>query len=768
MASKIKINLDTSKELFLDSKCKQNDDLTLEANIYENGLAKDLTNCSISIQALKADKTYVIQNTDITKSNNKFIANLVRDFTRVAGKTLIEVVLTESGKQNTTFSFYIEVVGSVIKGAVESNNTVTILENLQDKIEEAGQVKAETEQLIATGGAATKGDIATVNSHLEQKANKDDVAKISSGTPLFAPSTMEMTDTTKNYVNTTDGYLYIYSDGSWISSNVKYQEMGLSDGEVEIEDTNFVKTGVNKFNKNGDNKKGYYNSSGELTGDDGLIGCHTHLIRVNSGDIVRYTEQTVFTNRFKGVALNGNKEIIKVIRDDIFKDLTSSDGITSFTISFSDIKYISLNYATDCDYNLMVTINTVINDYIEYETYIPELNVKKIDDNIVSANNTTFLEKNINIFNKETVVDGYYKSDGTILYTESVQGKHSDFIEVNYGDVIKFTNVPIFTTNMKGYCFDSNKKSICGLNVTMFTDLVTNDNVCSFNMNIKEVKYISFNLTTTTLNDFVVVKNTEYPTNYVEYGYTIDKDIKVDYDNFSTELKKYVGETVNNNDYFSNAIENVLCIGDSLTKGQYWGGDSPINIKETYPFYLGKMLNANVTNSGVSGITTLNWYENESSKYIYSDYDTFIVFLGTNGGLTDTLDDDVVGTNYEEYADTNTGCYCKIIEKIKNQNPNAFIILINLYSTSGSETASLDNSNITINKIAEKYNLKVIDIKNTELGDRYNTLYHPQYQGSSNIHFGKIGNLELAKLVNDNINQIVKERISEFEYVTEV
>lgn len=172
MASKIKINLDTSKELFLDSKCKQNDDLTLEANIYENGLAKDLTNCSISIQALKADKTYVIQNTDITKSNNKFVANLVRDFTRIAGKTLIEVVLTESGKQNTTFSFYIEVVGSVIKGAVESNNTVTILENLQDKIEEAGQVKAETEQLIATGGAATKGDIATVNSHLEQITNK--------------------------------------------------------------------------------------------------------------------------------------------------------------------------------------------------------------------------------------------------------------------------------------------------------------------------------------------------------------------------------------------------------------------------------------------------------------------------------------------------------------------------------------------------------------------------------------------------------------------
>lgn len=167
MASKIVVNLDTSKEVFLNSKCKQNDDLILECNIFENGLAKDLTNCSVVIQALKADKTYIIQNTDIIKSNNKFTANLVRDFTRIAGKTEIEIVLTESSKQNTTFSFCLEVVGSVIRGAVESRNTVTILENLQDKIEEAGVVKQETEQLIEKGGAATKGDIQEVNAQLD-------------------------------------------------------------------------------------------------------------------------------------------------------------------------------------------------------------------------------------------------------------------------------------------------------------------------------------------------------------------------------------------------------------------------------------------------------------------------------------------------------------------------------------------------------------------------------------------------------------------------
>ena len=170
MASKININLDTSKENYLVAKCKQNDDLTLEASIFENGLALDLTNKTITIQALKSDNTYIIQNTDIVKENNKINAELDRDFSRVPGTTKIEIVLVESSKQNTTFSFYLEVVGSVIRGAVQSSNTATILEALDNKIVEAGVVKEETEQLIESGGAAKKEDIININASLEEKA----------------------------------------------------------------------------------------------------------------------------------------------------------------------------------------------------------------------------------------------------------------------------------------------------------------------------------------------------------------------------------------------------------------------------------------------------------------------------------------------------------------------------------------------------------------------------------------------------------------------
>lgn len=172
MASKIVVNLDTSKDTFLNSKCKQNDDLILEANIFENGAAKDLSNCSIVVQAKKADNTYIIQNTDITKDKNKFIANLVRDFTRVPGETLIEVLLKESGKQNTTFSFCFEVVESVIKGAEKSKDLITSLEKMQDAVVEMGKISEETKELIQNSGAASKEDFNKVNTQLEQKAQQ--------------------------------------------------------------------------------------------------------------------------------------------------------------------------------------------------------------------------------------------------------------------------------------------------------------------------------------------------------------------------------------------------------------------------------------------------------------------------------------------------------------------------------------------------------------------------------------------------------------------
>lgn len=78
----------------------------------------------------------------------------------------------------------------------------------------------------------TNENIKTISSQLDNKASKDDMARISSGTPLFATNVAEMTDTTRNYVNTTDGYLYIYSGSAWVKSSVLYQSSGINNNSV--------------------------------------------------------------------------------------------------------------------------------------------------------------------------------------------------------------------------------------------------------------------------------------------------------------------------------------------------------------------------------------------------------------------------------------------------------------------------------------------------------------------------------------------------------
>lgn len=206
-------------------------------------------------------------------------------------------------------------------------------------------------------------------------------------------------------------------------------------------------------------------------------------------------------------------------------------------------------------------------------------------------------------------------------------------------------------------------------------------------------------------------------------------------------------------------IANVLCIGDSLTEGDYYGHDWPDmpssahRLAQNYPSYLSRMIAATVTNGGVSGYTAINWYNNVISRFDLASYDTFLLWLGTNGGFTDTLDDDVIahktaGEGYEDFAETNTGCYCKIIEKIKADNPDAFIVILNLFAVGTGHSYVTDNPVLV--KIAELYSLPIIDM--SDLGFER----HPElHAGIQNVHFGKAGNIYIADRICREIKRII-------------
>ena len=80
----------------------------------------------------------------------------------------------------------------------------------------------------------------TLTNELNNKANNSNINNLqnqinglASGSPLVASSTSSMTDTTRVYVNTTDGNWYYYNGSSWVSGGV-YQSTGIGDETINF------------------------------------------------------------------------------------------------------------------------------------------------------------------------------------------------------------------------------------------------------------------------------------------------------------------------------------------------------------------------------------------------------------------------------------------------------------------------------------------------------------------------------------------------------
>ena len=211
---------------------------------------------------------------------------------------------------------------------------------------------------------------------------------------------------------------------------------------------------------------------------------------------------------------------------------------------------------------------------------------------------------------------------------------------------------------------------------------------------------------------------------------------------------------------FCSLMNKVLCIGDSLTRGAYYSSEyNGASIKENYPYYFSKLNQIEVTNAGQSGAYPSKWYTDKRPNYDIAAHDNFIIWLGTNNGLTDTLESDTAFDDYNNYAETETGYYCRIIENIQDLRPDANIFLCTVFASSGDK----DITNTVLNQIASKYNLPLFDMDDGTIykGVDHETL-HPF---GNNVHFGKVGNLALAQKLTLYINEYARSNPSILEKV---
>lgn len=197
---------------------------------------------------------------------------------------------------------------------------------------------------------------------------------------------------------------------------------------------------------------------------------------------------------------------------------------------------------------------------------------------------------------------------------------------------------------------------------------------------------------------------------------------------------------------FANATENpmkyasgnILCIGDSLTLGYY--ADQLVfqgAIKQNIPYYLSRMLDAEVRNEGQNGSAASIWRATHPG-FDYTPYDTVMVWLGTNGGL-DSSEISTPGT--EAYN------YNQLVQEIKAGNPKCRIILLKVFVTGQLHSEltwpTYQQTNTCIDAIATANSISYV----VDLSDLRYAIHPELHTASDNNHFTKGGNIYVANVL---------------------
>lgn len=201
-----------------------------------------------------------------------------KDYTDIKGKAKLDIEIVKEGTVST-FPLCLVIVEKVFQSNKVNNKIVELLDiiKMDEYIDEFldGIKKKQTE----------------LSSQMDEKANKNDVANLSSVTPEFASSIDKMIDTTKTYVNISDGYIYLYNSttSKFEKSSLQYQATGLNDKSVDI--TKLEEKIQNKFEKETTETDII---GGELSISKYMINGVDSTSKVVEGNSLAYTTNTTY------------------------------------------------------------------------------------------------------------------------------------------------------------------------------------------------------------------------------------------------------------------------------------------------------------------------------------------------------------------------------------------------------------------------------------------------------------------------------------------
>lgn len=431
---------------------------------------------------------------------------------------------------------------------------------------------------------------------------QNQINSLASGSPLVASSIEEMTDTTRVYVNTTDGHWYYYTGSVWSDGGV-YQATEIADNSISKEKTDFYSiSNFNLFNKKSLIPNKFVNATTGTLLTPTLAGnwFASDFIEIESNTPYIMTEPGRESNEYQTYCwFDENKVYISgEVRN-------LSKGNTPF-ISPVNAKYLRVTVNENYE-NLVINEGGILNTFTENLQLIRDLNFLK----------TIFIEKNYNKTNNLLDINRILKdlyvdingivsapSDGTHVYL-------TDYIPLDFENYICFKYNPRFIAefdeNYKFLKFDSN----------------ISKNFKPLNENCKYIR--------------ITLKDTNIENQIITYGETLSENI-----NKNAYLPNIENKSISKDmlidTFLSSNIENKHCyfLGDSITEG-YDGANMPNLVENPFPKLVQQEFKCFSHNLGIGGSTlagnNADIGENAMNirlQNIDKNADFIIVFGGTN------------------------------------------------------------------------------------------------------------------------------------------
>ena len=686
-----------------------------------------------------------------------------------------------------------------------SNYVANYFDNLdvQNEINNKLDTMAEDGTLMSLIGPYLQPYINSQNARITQLENY--VASTVNINPLVASSTSEMTDTTRIYVNTTNGYWYYYDGTEWLQGGL-YQSAEdsttvdyLSQEVERLENILYYKNILNediiegyRLNRtNGSEvEDANFNVSDFLpcnTGDkiqlDGLIDC-VCFYNINHVLIPAIPIQTDLTNPSITVASNPNNPP-KFFR--FAWNITNSLNINVIAYSLDEV-VVNPNKVTfksqSINGDAVVTDSTLDIQGVPADSKAVGDSIDAINENITDINSEILDLSDFpdilyyNEILEDNIIEGHRLNRTTGGEVEDENFDVSDFIPVNIGDKFKIN------AYVDALCYyNVNKQSL-------YQSIPTERNLTNPKITVPEnpnsqtnvPKYMRFawntsNSLNANVKAYTLDNITVYPKKVTFESQAINGDAIVTDDTLTVEHfpadSKAVGDALDNitNNFLlvdlshktSNIFKKVFCVGDSYTSGYIKLPNQEsvkTNLEFAWPHYLSVISGNNWINGGASGSNTSNWWTNRGYLATQSGpVQAYVIGLMINDVAQVTLGSSSdIGTE----ADTYYGNMSRIIDRLLLISPDAKIFL-NGCPKEGSDFRTYENALKDIEAYYQNLGTPVyfIDLY------AYKFLYNmPSFTGDAlSGHYSAIGYQQMAQIYQYILSDYINSHISDFQDV---